>query len=129
MNKENLQKMADYIRTIPEEKFDMRDYRSFDDKFSTECDSVACVIGHCTVLDKENILENFIKSSGNICFTEWSYDFTGIMSNEWYWCFSSYWTDTDNTVEGAARRIEWLINNGLPEDWEKQMHREEKLCY
>ena len=32
MNRENLQKMADYIRTIPQDRFDMWNYRRGQEK-------------------------------------------------------------------------------------------------
>ena len=50
-------------------------------------------------------------------------------SKEWDWCFSSRWADIDNTPTGAALRIEWLLNHGLPKDWRKQMVGEAPLCY
>ena len=127
MNKENLQRMADYIRTIPQEKFNMVAWRDGDTN-KHECDSVGCVVGHCTVLDK---IENIpFTSLGSIDFTRWSEDFTGIYTREeWNWCFSDEWHEVDNTPEGAALRIEWLLEKGLPEDWEEQMNSEVPLCY
>ncbi len=127
MNKENLQRMADYIRTINPSNFSMEFWRNGQEQ-KPECDSVGCVIGHCTVLDAENI-ENFIQPNGKIDFDEWSNHFTGIQSAEWYWCFDADWYYRDNTPEGAARRIEWLIKNGVPEDWKSQMICEAALCY
>ena len=129
MNKENLQRMADYIRTIPQEKFDMGLWRN-GQEYEPECDSVGCVIGHCTVLDAENI-ENFIGFRDRIDFAKWSQFFTGIDADSaaWYWCFDGDWHYRDNTPEGAARRIEWLIKNGVPEDWKSQMICESALCY
>lgn len=130
MNRENLQRMADHIRTVPQELFNMEFYRSGDCK-KPKCGSVGCVIGHCTILD-ENPLPR-IAYSNEIDFTVWSEMFTGIedYQDEWNWCFSSGWADyrTDNTPEGAALRIEWLLNHGLPNDWEYQMCGMADLCY
>ena len=131
MNKENLQKMADYIRTVPQKKFDMEIYRVGSHK-TAECGSIGCVIGHCTVLDSEPLPMGAWRSDGEgIDFATWSEKFTGLSttSDEWDWCFSSGWSHFDNTPEGAAKRIEWLINKGLPKDWFKQMGGENPLCY
>jgi hypothetical protein len=125
MNRENLQRMADYIRTVPKEKFSMIFYRT-KGQDSRECNSIGCVIGHCTVLDPRPLP---IDPFGNIEFDEWSFDFTGVDSSEWGWCFHSDWSTRDNTPTGAADRIEWLLNHGLPKNWEEQMRGYEPLCY
>jgi hypothetical protein len=130
MNRENLQKMADHIRTIPQEVFAMNYYRSNTtiDQRDTECNSVGCVIGHSITL-APNMVVRYPDQS--IDFEEWSEEFTGIESsnNEWDWLFSSGWHGVDNSPEGAALRIEWFLKNGLPEDWNEQMQGEAPLCY
>ena len=125
MNRENLQKMADYIRAIPQDRFDMELYRKGQHK-TPECDSVGCIIGHCTMLDTEPLPRSL---GGKIMFVEWSYRFTLLDLKSWFWCFDSNWEKTDNTPEGAALRIEWLLNHGLPEDFFKQMYGEAPICY
>lgn len=45
------------------------------------------------------------------------------------WCFSSDWEHVDNTPQGAAARIEWYLDNGLPDDWYEQMRARAPLCY
>lgn len=127
MNKENLQRMADFIKTIPQASFSMEVFR-FGKNNTPKCSSIGCVVGHCTVLDKENLT---FDENGDIEFLAWSEKFTGLSrsSNEWDWCFSGGWTDNDDTPIGAAKRIEWLINKGLPEDWKEQYHSEKELCY
>jgi hypothetical protein len=129
MNRENLQRMADYVRTIPAEMFSMNFYR-LGEKVSHECGSVGCAIGHCTVLDPRP-LPKLSHDSERIDFDIWSEMFTGIklMSPEWGWCFSKYWYFSDNTPDGAADRIEWLLNRGLPDDWSQQMLGNNPLCY
>ena len=133
MKRDNLQLMANHLKTnvIPE-NFDMEKYRGDDDDFSNPvCGSVGCTVGTCSVLDAENVIKNFTDSNGRIEFTAWSEDFTGIYrgEDEWSWCFHSKWRNTDNTPMGAALRIEWLLNHGLPENWKNQMRGREKLCY
>jgi hypothetical protein len=132
MNRENLQRMADYIRTIPQEKFDMSVFRDGNDAFSSECKTVGCAVGHCTILDDRPLP---ITLNGEINYLNWSMEFTGLDTGpgcgnpEWQWCFSPYWVITDNTPEGAARRIEWLLANGLPDNSSEQEYGEEPLCY
>ena len=130
MNVENLQRMADYIKTIPQENFDMSQYRDYDDYRSMECKSIGCVIGHCIVLEDKNIALPRT-SDGEIMFSSWSEKFTGLdaVSDEWDWCFNGLWEKSDNTAIGASKRIEWMLNHGLPKNWIKQMYGEEKLCY
>lgn len=125
--------MADYIATIPQEKFDMTWFREDEYKYTHECNSVGCVIGHCTVLDDwDNIPK---EKNGEIDFVEWAEEFTGLDAissfgfTEWLWCFSGSWAGIDNTPIGASKRIMWLIEHGLPEDGFEQMVGKNKLCY
>ena len=133
MKRENLQLMANHLKTnVLPENFHMGKYRGDDDDFSSPvCGSVGCTVGNCTVLDVENVIKNFTDSGGEIEFGAWSEYFTGLYwaGHEWYWCFGSTWKTTDNTPTGAALRIEWLLNHGLPENWSRQMYGVEDLCY
>ena len=125
MNRENLALMPAYIRIIRQEMFDMKSFRH--GQYEThECDSVGCVIGHCTILDLNPLP---MSAFGNIDFVTWSRGFTGLLDDGWEWCFSGGWSETDNTPEGAALRIEWLLEKGVPEDWERQMEGVTLLCY
>jgi len=132
MKRGNLQLMADHLKiNVNQENFHMGKYRGKDDFSNPECGSVGCAVGNCTVLDSENVMYNFTYPYDRIEFTAWSEEFTGIYrgKKEWHWCFGSRWSKTDNTPTGAALRIEWLLNNGLPENWDCQMSGKEKLCY
>ena len=108
MNIKNLQAIADLCRTIAQESFNMRNYRHQDDKTSAECGSVGCVVGHATVLETGELPRD---GEGNILFTRWSEGFTGmnVDSPEWRWCFGAMWEGFDNTPEGAAKRIEYML--------------------
>ena len=109
MNKENLLKMAEYIETIPQEKFDMSKYRT-DDYNTIECNSVGCVIGHCVILDPNpELIPRFL--NGGIVFERWSSSFIGFspFAYSWKWCFDAAWTKIDNTPQGAAKRIRYLV--------------------
>ena len=133
MKRDNLQLMADHLKNnVNQDNYDMETFRGDDDDFSDPvCGSVGCTVGNCTVLDAENVIKNFTDSGGEIEFHAWSEDFTGLLGveDEWSWCFDSTWKTTDNTPMGAALRIEWLLNHGLPENWKNQMYGREELCY
>ena len=131
MKRDNLQLMADHLKiSVNQDNFDMDQYRGDIDDFSDpECGSAGCTVGTCTVLDVENVIKNFTFPNGEINFRAWSEDFTGIYRAEWAWCFGYAWAKTDNTPIGAALRIEWLLNHGLPDEWDCQMYGREELCY
>ena len=121
MNKENLQRMADYIRTIPQELFDMSNYRCTNIEEGGNisepiCNSVGCVLGHCTVLDAGNIRQ-ILKTDLVLSYEAWAEQFTGMARQRdnpatWLYCFGSAWAYEDNTPEGAANRIEYVIKHG-----------------
>ena len=127
MNRENLSRMADYIETVPQKKFDMGKFRTGEGK-GHECDSVGCVLGHCTVLD-ENPLPT--GRFGDIHLSAWSSDFTGLdsFSDEWRYLFLGIWTAADNTPTGTAKRIRHLLENGLPKNSYEQMKGRAPLPY
>ena len=117
--------MAAHMRTIPQEMFDIISFRK-GQEVTPECDSIGCTIGICTVLDSKPLP---MKSYGAIDFHTWSIGFTGIDDDERDWCFAPDWIDADNTPLGAALRIEWLLDHGLPEDMDSQINGKAPLCY
>ena len=119
--------MADYIETIPQDKFDMKRFRS-GELGKHECNSVGCVIGHCTIPDKNPLPTGLY---GDIDFDEWSRNFTDLKpySSEWSYLFSFDWFAVDNTPTGAASRIRHFLEKGLPEDWSGQMEGKAPLSY
>jgi len=122
MNKVNLQKMADYIKTIPQQSFDMSIYREEYNYYDPECESVGCIIGHCTIIDKENVKANYVDDlSGEIDFHKWSEQFTGLksISPEWNFLFSMDWKDVDNSIKGAVQRLEYIISGCKVSEWSK----------
>lgn|SRR5574343_751787 len=125
MNKENLIKAANYIATVPQGMFDM-DFFRINNRDTHECNSIGCVIGHCVILDEWSNVPIF---NGAIDFLAWSLKFFDTNYNEWMWCFCDEWSEIDNTPIGASKRILWLVENGLPGNWRKQIEGESKLCY
>jgi len=119
--------MADHLRTIPQELFDMEGYRKGQD-VTIKCDSIGCAVGHCPVIDP-NPDKIPRCEDGDIDYMGWSMAFTGLNDAEWDWCFSTDWTEVDNTPKGAALRIEWLLSHGLPKDWHEQLAGITPPCY
>lgn len=141
----NLRKLADGLSKLPEDytKFTMADFvvdnGGWNDGFkytSTlcalldmhKCGTSGCAVGHGPLLGIG--VEEF-----NDCEGAWGTYCQKVLINRvvdeeaWDWCFSSDWTHVDNTPHGAARRILWLLDKGLPEYWEEQMCGVEQLCY
>lgn len=127
MNKENLLKAADYIETVPQELFSMGNYRYVEDGESHECNSVGCILGHCTKLDEIDNIPRL--TDGTIKFRQWSDTFFEVSNSEWFYLFSSDWFFIDNTPTGAAKRIRYIVEHGLPENWRKQVLDKAPLSY
>lgn len=47
----------------------------------------------------------------------------------WNWLFAGRWTSSDNTARGAAARIYYALEHGIPEDWHDQIDGYASLCY
>ncbi len=91
------------------------------------CDTIACALGHAPLISKFMPREHDSWTSyGERLFGKSeSTDETG----EWFWCFGIGWKTVDNTRIGAGKRILWLCDHGLPENWNAQMDRTTELCY
>lgn len=89
------------------------------------CGAVACALGHGIAAGVKNWKK----------FDEWNaygHHYFGLegWSDEWEWCFSGDWHYRDNTPQGAALRIKWLLEKGLPNNHVDQLYNEEvSLCY
>lgn len=115
MDKVNLTRMRDHLLTLDEDSFDMYNY-SQDVSFITnikqlECNSVGCILGHCAILDKENVFKNFINYEF-INYEKWAENFIKISSDslKYKFLFSSFWADYDNTLKGAIERINVVLS-------------------
>lgn len=136
MKKDNLERMAAHIETVPPEMFNIIDWRlnrTNEVMSFIECNSVGCVIGHCVQLDSyPELIPRIGGEDGDwIDFPRWSFQFTGLLTTnkEWRWMFAPEWVEVDNTPTGAARRIRHFLTNGLPSNWEEQMNGEEPITY
>jgi hypothetical protein len=135
-NIENLKKMAQYVENLPQSVFDMSIFRHRDIFPRThECKTVGCIIGHCTVLDPNTLpVDDFFSVDYPIInFYRWCFNFTGIHTHidqdEFIFLFGADWYKIDNTPKGAAQRIRYFIEYGLPENWDEQMTGNAPLSY
>ena len=114
VNKKNLLKMANLVKRIPKEHFDMNFFRNkkagVNPAFSFTCGATGCAIGHCLVLAPNLIY--FFNSINDIDYIGWSKAFTGIKNSlDWAWCFSAT-TDSKDTPTRCAKRIKYIALNG-----------------
>ncbi|WIC41275.1 hypothetical protein MA9V1_011 [Chryseobacterium phage MA9V-1] len=125
MNIKNLKRAQELLKTLKPEQFDMEDFRytkpeeAFDKyKKTAECNSVGCIIGHCTILDTENVMSNYITCKGVINFIEWSKYFfeIGFDDKTWHYLFDAIWAENvnTNTPEHAILRIQRVIDGYVP---------------
>lgn len=137
----NLKTLANYLLSLPADykKFDMSNYaeinyrkqisfsdfhmREYQSAFcfpdvsnnENECGTSACAVGHGPAAGipvgnaqkwSQYCITNFIDNESN-----------ATTSNMWDWCFSARWGNFDNSVHGAARRILYMIEYGVPDSW------------
>ena len=111
----NLKRMYNHVLlNVLEENIEMAYFRR-GNIISHECKSFGCVIGHCLILDNWNDIPF---RYGEIDFTLWSRNFTGIKpySENWDWCFGNEWSDNKEQV---LLRLKYFIDNqSTPEDWD-----------
>lgn len=130
----NLTTLAAYLRTLPANypDFEMSDFVQDGDNYFAHvaCGTAACAIGHGPMAGiAPNVGEEWFAYSER-AFIPRPDDVEGDTVEEpWNWCFASEWSSTDNTVHGAAARIEYLLENGCPINSRQQMRRRAPLCY
>jgi hypothetical protein len=130
----NLAILSSHLKKVDKKKFNMSYYcvkKYHGGMFSqrlfpynivqeyNECDTVACALGHAPMAG--------IPVYGNEDWIEYSGRVFGINNNSdfnpraWSWLFQYRWVAKDNTPKGAAARIDWLLENNIPEDYNQQM--------
>lgn len=130
--RDNLQKLADFIRAIPQERFDMEAFRSkHEDNFTHECNTIGCVLGYSPQVLYDDFKDVPKLFDSSIDYEGISIEKLGIdpLESEWNWMFGPDWNEVDNSPTGAADRIEWFLKHGVPENWEEQMKGKAPLCY
>jgi len=127
----NLRKLAAKLLTVPESQFDMDRFsynpgESGMDSSCTvhQCGTIGCAVGWGPAAGVEA--------------KDWDQDWwdyghrvfiSADESEAWDWCFSAGWSLTDNSPAGAARRILYLLDAGLPDDLYEQMEGDAPRCY
>jgi hypothetical protein len=114
LNRENLEKLAAYLSGELAADFDMYLFSDNEHRdYAGCCGSVGCAIGHGPYAG--------IEKHSNDLWVEYSERAFGLdrYSKEWRWCFSEAWSDVDNSPEGAAGRIRYYLECGLPKDWDE----------
>ena len=118
---ENLLKLANYLKALPEDydHFAMESFiegnvvnyifpRSlYNSDILNSCGTIACAVGHGPAAGIRPKKDEFWVGYSHRAFT--------IDEDEWDWCFNGEWSEIDNTHVGAYKRIFYLIENGLPD--------------
>jgi hypothetical protein len=131
MNTENLKTMSAYLKGPLKSSFDMDVFGVFEEPVC------GCVAAHATeVIEPWRHMEEFG------CYVERAFDiakdtpaFDWIFSHKWARDYEhvSEWEDSaagpDNTALGAAKRIDYLLEHGVPDDYREMMMGKIPLCY
>jgi hypothetical protein len=117
MNRENLQKLATYLAYADAPmvegngpvEFDMGSYSQYGDgayELMTDCGTVGCAAGWGPFAG--------IEKDPRESFREYCERAFGLRFPyaTWIWCFNYDWRNVDNTREGAAKRIQYLLIHG-----------------
>jgi hypothetical protein len=133
----NLEKLADYLESLPRnyKHFDMGDYaqhtgdhdfdgKTFEQAFHADplntvkdCGTVACAVGHGPAAGIPLAKAHLTKDGDGDWDIDWdSYaaNFTPSHTDAWNWMFGSSWEDEDNHHFGAAARILYYLDKGVP---------------
>lgn len=93
------------------------------------CGAVACAAGHGTLAGipakKGEDWPGYTARS----FGAEQDEFGGLEGPLWVYLFESAWSDTDDTASGAGRRIQYVLQHGIPADYRDQMLGDALLSY
>jgi hypothetical protein len=123
----NLKKLADYLLAGKlKARFDMELFSDME-FCGTYCGTVGCALGHGPYAGIEKIDgEGWMKYSYRCFIDERESDH---LNYAWKWCFEGTWHKVDNSPEGAAKRINIILEKGVPSDWKEQMRGKIPLGY
>lgn len=135
----NLSKLADVLDTVDDSGFDMVHF-SVDSNGckrgvsapDPECATVACAAGHLPLVvephtseSTEDEWEGYVNRVTGVDVVS---DIAGDLDG-WDWLFITNWCRVDNTAKGAAQRIRYMLNKGIPNDASCQIMGLKPLCY
>lgn len=125
MNIDNMKKHVVWMRENvvgnPDRGFNMESYSKgswLAESPKEICGSVACMAGYAVLHAPEELI-NSCRPDQLFDYDEFTEEFfdINIGSPLYNWLFSPAWAETDNTVEGAVRRMEYTIEHGGTPDW------------
>lgn len=131
--RENLYKLADYLWQLPPDydHFEMATWvsnyyhpRHTTSQVINRCGFAACAAGHGPAAG--------IKPQSLQAESEWNAYVSESFSESAKaidFLFGGCWSDSDNTVKGAASRIYYALQHGIPADYYEQIEGEAPLCY
>jgi len=99
------------------------------DPYLTECGSVGCAVGHAPYYGITKMYgEGWDGYSYRTLIPIFNAD-TGVLIDDraWRWCFAGEWTNLDDSKKGAAQRIMYFLQYGLPDKWDDVSERDVKL--
>lgn len=79
-----------------------------------KCGAVACAVGHGPAAGIPPLLG---ESWMGYCLRAFGTSTAGRNDTAWEWLFSSTWEMTDSTAKGAAARIRYFLDHGVPADY------------
>lgn len=147
--RQRLANIADFIETVPQENFHMelylndnkdeyasiRNIELIDELLTHECDAVGCIVG-LTVLHRREIGIKIATQSSTsdpkvreICWRGTRDMWSGHNAELSEYLFNVDWKYIDNDPKNAAKRIRYVLKNGLPDNWQEQMSGQDPLLY
>lgn len=119
--------------------FDMADFgetMEHQEESATTCGAVGCAVGLATFLVAPKLIGELFMRYSERLFGLYDVPFPLRVNpheifrhSAWQWCFSGLWDQVDNTPEGAAARINFLLERGLPRNFNAQLNGKVGLCY
>jgi len=83
-----------------------------------KCGAVACAVGHGPAAGFLAIPEDFTPA-GNMDWGAYQGRVFDVEGEAFSWCFGGAWSDVDNTPQGAAKRIRYMLAKGVPEGFDE----------
>lgn len=134
IHRKNLETLREYLRSGElKAEFDMQHFCEHSCQpgsesrrlwnVTTHCGSVGCAVGHATLcVEPKRPTEDWAGYMHRVLgIRDWT--------AQEEWLFHGGWADVDNTAEGAAARIDWFLNFGVPDDAQGQLLGRAPLCY
>lgn len=122
MNKENLALLANWIETnVTQEHFDMGFYRSHEGSIKyfvnvNDCGTCGCCLGWGPFVPGLEVIEDDFKIDDLLSFYHYGQRIFELTAYQHNFIFDGSWARIDNSVEGAVKRVRYLINNPELED-------------